>query len=83
MTPLEAWFVAVGGLIMVLFWGWAIIRVKMARERKVPDEVSETSHAVKNEVMQVRASLKEISRSPDPAKALVDAMTGKEDGRYH
>lgn len=83
MSPLEIWFVVIGGIAMIVFWGWAIIRVKIAREKKVPDEVSKTSHEVKNEVMKVRAGLKEISRSPDPVKALVDAMTGQENGRYH
>lgn len=81
MSALEIWFIVVGSITMITFWGWAVIRVRIARETKVPDEVRDTSHAVKNEVMQVRAGLKQISKSPDPVRALVIAMTGHDHER--
>lgn len=49
---------------------------KDIRENLVSTEVSEKSLEVANEVTMLRTGLQRIARSPDPIKALIEAMSG-------
>lgn len=65
-------------LIIGLAWVLALRSVRNTKSNKmIASIVSDKSHEVKNRVMEVRAGLRQISRSPDPMKALIDAMTGR------
>jgi hypothetical protein len=49
----------------------------------VSPEVRSASHGLSNEATKLRAGLKRISESPDPIRALVEAMAGHRHGRDH
>ena len=82
MTP-DIFIAGLAGVVLLVVWLWALQRVRAVRNRAIPDEVKERSHEVKNEVMKIRAGLRQISKSPDPVRALVDAMTGPVHDRHH
>ncbi len=55
----------------------AKIRRKTQQEL-IPLEVRALSHEVANESFKVSAGLKQLTKAPDPIKALMEAMAGKE-----
>jgi hypothetical protein len=87
MTGLSEQWVAILAVATSLAIGWMISRVARARrqvrQNLVPHEVRERSHEVANEATKLRAGLKRISDSPDPIRALVEAMAGHRHGRDH